>query len=186
MPRMPESRNDYGPVNRIEAEAFGEPGQRTFRAFIANEIEAASLWLEKEQLRALGLAIVEQLSRLEALRSSRTLPSPDPTLAYQGDTSLEFRVGQMALGFDERQGLFLLLAYSAEDEEDRPTFSCQATPEQLRTLSEQIETVVNAGRPLCPLCGVPMDKSGHACIRSNGHSKQPIPPLAEDEADSSE
>lgn len=178
---MPESRHDYGPVNRIEAEAIGEPGQRTFRVLTANEIEAGSLWLEKEQLRALGRAIEEQLGRLRALRSNTDIASPDVTLAYQGEPDLEFRVGQMALGFDERQGLFLLLAYAAgEDDEDRPTFSCQATPDQLRTLAEQIEQVVNAGRPLCPLCGVPMDAGGHMCVRTNGHSKQSIPPLADD------
>ena len=174
---MPESRNDFGPVNRIEAESFGEPGQRTFRVFSANEIEAASLWLEKEQLRALGRAIEEQLGRLQALRATREVAPPDVTLAFAGDVTLEFRVGQMALGFDERQGLFLLLAYAVEDEEeDRPTFSCQATPEQLRALAAQIETVVASGRPLCPLCGEPMDRSGHMCIRANGHSKQPLPP----------
>jgi uncharacterized repeat protein (TIGR03847 family) len=181
---MPESQHDYGPVNRIEAEAFGEPGQRTFRVFTANEIEAAALWLEKEQLRALGRAVEEQLSRLKALRMSKDLPSPDPELAFRGDASLDFRVGQMALGFDERQGMFLLLVYAVEDDdESRPTFSCQATPDQLRTLAERIEEVVNAGRPLCPLCGEPIDRTGHQCIRANGHRKQPVPPLTEEEPD---
>ena len=178
---MPESRHDYGPVNRIEAEAFGEPGQRTFRVFTANEIEAASLWLEKQQLATLGRAIEEQLGRLKALRISPEAPGPDETLAYQGEPTLDFRVGQMALGFDERQGLFLLLVYAVGDEdENRPTFSCQATPEQLRVLAERIETVVASGRPLCPLCGEPIDRGGHHCIRANGHSKRPIPPLAEE------
>jgi uncharacterized repeat protein (TIGR03847 family) len=179
---MPESRHDYGPVNRIEAEAFGEPGQRTFRVFTANEIEAASLWLEKEQLRALGRAIEEQLSRLKALRMNTELPAPDAGLAHVGEAGLDFRVGQMALGFDERQGLFLLLVYAVEDDdESRPTFSCQATPGQLRTLAERIEEVVNAGRPLCPLCGEPMDSTGHHCIRTNGHRSQPVPPLTQEE-----
>jgi uncharacterized repeat protein (TIGR03847 family) len=179
---MPDSRNEYGPVHRVEAEAIGEPGKRTFRLLTANEIESASLWMEKQQLAALGRAIEEQLSRLRALRAARPSPTPDPTLAYQGAPTLEFRVGQMALGFDERQGLFLLLAYSIEDEdENRPTFSCQATPDQLRTLAEQIESVVAAGRPICPLCGQPIDPGGHACIRSNGHSTQPVPPVTDEE-----
>jgi uncharacterized repeat protein (TIGR03847 family) len=88
----------------------------------------------------------------------------------------------MALGFDDRKGLFLLLAYAAEDtDETRATFSCQATPDQLRGLAEQIEQVVAAGRPLCPLCGEPIDKTGHHCIRSNGHSKQPVPPMIDED-----
>jgi uncharacterized repeat protein (TIGR03847 family) len=178
---MPESRNDYGPVNRIEAEAFGEPGQRTFRLLTANETDLAALWMEKQQLALLGNAILEQLNRVKSLRSAEAA-TPDRARAFTGDASLEFRVAQMALGFDDRKGLFLLLAYATDDvDEARPTFSCQATPDQLRELAEQIEQVVAAGRPLCPLCGEPIDKTGHHCIRSNGHSKQPVPPLLEDE-----
>ena len=37
------------------------------------------------------------------------------------------------------------------------------------------------GRPVCPLCGLPMEAEGHACVRSNGHSKQPIPEEEQDE-----
>lgn len=183
---MPESRTEYGPVNRIEAETFGEPGQRTFRLLAANETDAASLWMEKQQLAALGRAIEEQLGRLQALRARPAVAALDADLAYTGTARVEFRVAQMALGFDERQGLFLLLVYDQDDageEDDRPTmptFSCQATPDQLRALAAQIDAVVNAGRPLCPLCGVPLDPGGHACIRANGHSKQAIPPLAEE------
>jgi uncharacterized repeat protein (TIGR03847 family) len=181
---MPESRNDYGPVNRIIAESFGEPGQRTFRVFTVNELEAASLWLEKGQLQALGRAITEQTDRLKLVRNLREAPTPDPTLAFAGDATLDFRVGQMALGFDERQGMFLLFVYAVDDDdEERPTFSCQATPEQLRALAEQIETVVAAGRPNCPLCGQPIDRGGHFCVRTNGHSKQPVPPLTEESPD---
>jgi len=187
---MPESRNDYGPVNRIAAEAFGEPGQRTFRLFTANEVEAASLWMEKFQLAQLGSAIGEQLNRVKALRSADP-PTPDAARAYAGAPALEFRVAQMALGFDDRKGLFLLLAYAPEDVEEssaesRPTFSCQATPDQLRALAEQIEEVVSAGRPLCPLCGEPIDAAGHHCIRANGHSKQPVPPLLQEDEEESE
>lgn len=179
---MPESRHDYGPVNRLAAEAFGEPGGRTFRVLAANATHAASMWLEKEQLAALGRAIEAQLSRLRALRADPTRSAPDPAGAYTGDPSLDFRIGQLALGFDEREGVFLLLAYRVEDEDqDRPTFSCQATPQQFQALAEEIVRVVSAGRPNCALCGLPMDPGGHACARMNGHLKQPIPPVQSDE-----
>lgn len=179
---MPQSRHDYGPVNRIEAEAFGEPGKRTFRVFVANETEAASLWMEKEQLAALGRAIETQLGRLRALRGLREPPAPTPGRAYRGAPSLDFRVAQLALGFDERESVFLLLAYTPEDEDaDRPTFSCQVTSGQFRSLAEQIQRVVAAGRPICPLCALPIDPTGHPCARTNGHLKQPIPPVEEDD-----
>lgn len=179
---MPDSRHDYGPVNRLQAEAFGAPGQRTFRVLVANEVEAASLWLEKEQLAALGRAIETQLRRLRALRAERHAGAPDANRAYTGEPTLEFKIGQLALGFDEREAVFLLLAYTMEDEEpDRPTFSCQATPQQFRALAEEIARVVAAGRPTCPLCGLPIDPTGHICARANGHLKEPIPPVPNDE-----
>jgi hypothetical protein len=28
---------------------------------------------------------------------------------------------------------------------------------------------VSAGRPPCPLCGLPLDTEGHICPRQNGH-----------------
>ena len=29
--------------------------------------------------------------------------------------------------------------------------------------------IVAAGRPPCPLCGLPLDTDGHVCPRQNGH-----------------
>ncbi|HEX5479005.1 MAG TPA: hypothetical protein VFY79_04730 [Dehalococcoidia bacterium] len=40
------------------------------------------------------------------------------------------------------------------------------------------------GRPVCPLCGLPMEPGGHACVRTNGHSKQPIPDEESDDDES--
>ncbi len=179
---MPYGRHDFGLVSRLEAQAFGVPGQRTFRLFAANTSQAAALWMEKEQLASLGRAIEGQLARLRALRSLREVNAPDAATAYTGDPAVDFRIGQLALGYDDREGTFLLLAYSAEDEEqDQPTFSCQATAGQFRELAEAIARVVSAGRPLCPLCHLPIDPAGHICARSNGRLKQPIPPLQTDE-----
>jgi uncharacterized repeat protein (TIGR03847 family) len=181
---MPNSQHDYGPVNRIESEAFGQPGKRTFRVIVANEHRAASLWMEKEQLAALGRAIETQLGRLRAARSARNAAAPDPERAYRGEPELDFRVAQLALGYDEQESAFLLLAYTPEDEDpDNPTFSCQATIAQFRALAEQIQRVVAAGRPICPLCSLPIDPEGHPCARTNGHLKQAIPPLDDDDTD---
>jgi uncharacterized repeat protein (TIGR03847 family) len=181
---MAESRHDFGAVHLIRAESFGPPGQRTFRVLVATATSAASLWMEKEWLRALGTHIEGQLGRARTLGQGRDEPAPDPSSAYRGEPSVDFRVGNLALGYDEERGIFLLLAYTPEDEErDRPTFSCRATPEQLRMLAEEIRRVVTSGRPTCPLCGVPIDPppAVHACIRANGHRHYDIPPEQVDE-----
>jgi len=32
--------------------------------------------------------------------------------------------------------------------------------------------VVAAGRPPCPLCGLPLDPDGHVCPRQNGYRRR--------------
>ena len=41
----------------------------------------------------------------------------------------------------------------------------------LRFASGALE-VVRAGRPPCPLCGAPLDPTGHFCVRRNGHANE--------------
>jgi uncharacterized repeat protein (TIGR03847 family) len=41
----------------------------------------------------------------------------------------------------------------------------------LRFASGALE-VVRAGRPPCPLCGAPLDPTGHFCARRNGHATE--------------
>ena len=41
--------------------------------------------------------------------------------------------------------------------------------DQVRTFSLHALAVVGEGRPLCQLCGLPMDPDGHNCPASNGH-----------------
>jgi hypothetical protein len=39
---------------------------------------------------------------------------------------------------------------------------------QVSAFAKQAETVLTAGRSLCPRCGLPMDPAGHPCPVSNG------------------
>jgi uncharacterized repeat protein (TIGR03847 family) len=41
----------------------------------------------------------------------------------------------------------------------------------LRFASGALE-VVRAGRPPCPLCGAPLEPTGHFCVRRNGHANE--------------
>jgi uncharacterized repeat protein (TIGR03847 family) len=43
------------------------------------------------------------------------------------------------------------------------------TRAQLRVLARHGAEVVARGRPLCPLCGNPLDPTGHICPALNGH-----------------
>ena len=58
---------DFDRVHRLDPDAVGVPGQRHFRIVVQNEQNTAFLWLEKEQLQALGLAVDQLLTPVKAI-----------------------------------------------------------------------------------------------------------------------
>jgi uncharacterized repeat protein (TIGR03847 family) len=165
---MTEETIDFGLVDRLEANSVGEPGKRTFRLIVNAQGEVAVLWLEKEQLNALGEAIEQVLAQIGARAVPAAELSDLPGVAVSA--AVEFQIGQLALGFDQDRKRFLFIAHRREADPEGPaSFLCQATPEQARRLSHEIIAVVNAGRPRCRLCNQPMDPEGHVCPGANGH-----------------
>lgn len=174
----------FGPVTRLQAQALGKPGERRFRLLVeAEDARSAVLWLEKEQLQALGLAVEQLLAEVQGrLAPSQPDALPDPD-SFPLSPTVDLQVGRLALGQDESElesgPRYVLLAYEMEavaaEEGDEPprtaTFACRASREQLRTLSRNIAEVVAAGRPRCPLCGEPLQAldQPHGCVRGNGH-----------------
>ena len=64
---MAEAQYDFASVDAIDAESIGTPGKRTFRLRILRGDESAALWMEKQQLAALGEAIPRLLEQLIGL-----------------------------------------------------------------------------------------------------------------------
>jgi len=164
---------DLGTAKAIEAETFGEPGQRTFRLrMLGANAESASLWMEKEQFQALSLALGQVLSELRYSGN----PEDETIYDFPEVADHDFKVGRMALGVDTSDSTVVLYLSDTEAvEEDEPTLRVRISQDRCSALRTQIEEIVSRGRPVCPLCQSPMDLSGHVCIRANGHSKQPIP-----------
>jgi uncharacterized repeat protein (TIGR03847 family) len=165
MPRI----HDLGDLAHISAEAIGEPGQRRFRLCVMNaRSEAASLWMEKEQLAALGETI-ETALRDEGYRyEPPPLDDRDPGFVEFG--AIEIRVARLSMGLNRDERKLLLFAADGptdQDSEDRVdvAFSFRRAQE----LRNEIGDVVSAGRPPCPLCGGPLDPRRHVCVRTNGH-----------------
>jgi len=168
-------------VSRLEAEAIGEPGQRTFRLRVSSDEHTASLWLEKEQLQALALALMRllvQMGQPEYIPAAGT--APNPLSLFPEQPSLDLKVGRLGLGLDQSEGSIVLFAYEeeaeteeeaeqAEAEQVDAALACRAAPAQCRDLVAMIEGIVASGRPLCRLCLAPIDPEGHVCARSNGH-----------------
>jgi uncharacterized repeat protein (TIGR03847 family) len=163
-------RLDLGLVSSIQAESFGEPGHRTFRLFVETPDGQVSLWLEKEQVVMLGSAVAELLERVPANRGED--PESDALKSFQGE--LEARVGSLSIGYDASLGGFTLEAAdlsSAFDLSNISSIGCLATRAQFSDMRDQIEGIVAAGRPRCPLCSTPLSGGPHFCPESNGHAQ---------------
>ena len=60
----------------------------------------------------------------------------------------------------------------AGDEEEGYLARLYLTAAQARAMATRGTVAVESGRPPCPLCGGPLDPSGHVCPRLNGHGRQ--------------
>ena len=94
------AKHDLGTLQTFETEAVGEPGQRRFRLRLFTEDIAASLWLEKEQVRALSTAIQQVLSQHRRAEDGKRPPS-QPLGAFPLNADLDFQVGRLALAYDD-------------------------------------------------------------------------------------
>ncbi len=135
-----------------------------------------TLGCEKSQLQALVLRLRQMLDAQQvdtpeqAVQTTANGPTPGET---------EWQISEMRLGYHEARHMFVLVASqgaageggeaaTAEPAEDVPSVRFWLSPDQTAALSRQAESVLSAGRPLCPRCGLPMDPSGHPCPVMNG------------------
>jgi len=170
---MAEAQYDFASVDAIDAESSGDPVKRSFRLRILRGDDSAALWMEKQQLAALGEALPRLLEQLNT-PDQHADEDAESITSFPDDPTIEFKVGRMALGYATQEDRLVLLAHdveAGEDESAQPTLSCRFTREQARSLSESCADAVAGGRPLCQLCHRPIDPEGHMCPRANGHQK---------------
>jgi uncharacterized repeat protein (TIGR03847 family) len=161
---------ELDPTDRIAVGTVGEPGKRAFYIQAAGAYRQLTMLVEKVQVQALAeraIAILE-----DEVAGPEETPE-DLVEPLQPD----WRAGQLGLGFDSGRKLALMVAQEAPDPEvedvDAETLSTARIwlrPAQLAALGRRGLELVNAGRPLCALCGLPIDPAGHLCPRKNGKS----------------
>lgn len=174
---LPEDqRVDLGLVDSIEVETIGVPGQRTFNITARSARGQAVVWMEKDQLLQLTLAILQLVQQ----RESPTPPAAYvPEYAHTGDpVSVEFKAGDMRLRYDGPSDVFTMEATdpgdrdeedSGEEEEVAVQFSFgRSTAERL---AKEGQKIVASGRPICPYCHAPINPDGHVCPKANGHNR---------------
>ena len=174
----------YDPPERFIAGTVGQPGERTFYLQATMGTRITSVALEKGQVSQLAERLEELLDEV----TRRTgLSSGAQSAALEVDDgpldlplTEDFRVGAIALAWDH-DGERVIIEAQEESEEplepladdvpdDGPAvLRVRITAGAARAFSRRAIQVVLQGRPPCPLCGQPLDPSGHVCPRQNGH-----------------
>jgi uncharacterized repeat protein (TIGR03847 family) len=185
---MPRLVFDFDPPDRFVAGTVGQPGERTFYLQATGGGRTVSVALEKVQVAALAERLddlLDEVRRRDGDTSDVPVTTPrelEDVAPLDSPVEEEFRVATLALAWDadERKiAIEALAGTPAEAEESAEPFSDEdegpdvmrvlITPAVARAFAKRAKRVVAAGRPPCPLCGNPLDPSGHVCPRQNGH-----------------
>jgi len=177
---MPRQVFFFDRPGRFVAGTVGEPGDRTFFLQASDGGRTVSVALEKAQVRLLAERLGELLATVRRTTGAAAEPVED-TAALEAPVEEEFRVGSMGLAWDAEDEVCVIEALAlSEDEDVEPLSDDEDGPDALRVRLDlgpalafvtRALRVVAAGRPPCPLCGLPLDPGGHVCPRQNGHRR---------------
>jgi uncharacterized repeat protein (TIGR03847 family) len=187
---MPRQIFDFDPPERFVAGTVGEPGQRTFFLQASGGGRLTSVALEKQQVVALAErieALLDEVVRRSGGEASVPAVAPadaEDTDPLQTPIEEEFRVGTMALAWDEDGESVVVEAQAlTEDDDDEsalieedaedgpPLLRVHLSGPAARAFVKRATAVAAAGRPPCPFCGGPLDPEGHVCPRANGYRR---------------
>lgn len=156
------------------ADFTGSPGERTFYLQARSSSGVHSFLLEKQQVAILAEKLQEMLLMIDEDDTIKSAaPQRDPALALDEPIDPEWRVGTIGLLYDEGRDVVVIVLQEVrpdeEDEDDESGYRFFLRRDQVRALILHALAAVGEGRPLCQLCGLPMDPGGHVCPASNGH-----------------
>jgi uncharacterized repeat protein (TIGR03847 family) len=185
---MPRRLFVFDDPDRFATGTVGEPGNRSFFLQARDGRRVVSVALEKAQVAVLA----ERLGRLLVELDRRGIAEDPPSEILPDEHPLDeplneaFRATTLTLGWDVDAEQILIearapglddeddeeaaVAEVEDDDEDGPDLlRVRLSAEAARTFVERAFRVIRAGRPPCPLCGNPLDATGHICPRKNGH-----------------
>jgi len=180
---MPTITHQFDWPDRLVVGTVGEPGSRTFYLQASAGARVVSVALEKEQSAVLAEKIEEILDQLMAQNGNPfSVPATTPIELVDNDplqqpVDPEFRTGTMTLGWDPKTSQLVIEAYPFVETDDElldETLDAVAIePAEMlhvripvgtaRAFAKRTREIVGAGRPICPLCGTPIDVGGHIC-----------------------
>lgn len=168
---MSDASFELPSVDAVTVGTVGPAGQRVFYLQARAGGTLVTVKVEKQQVAALAVALRALLAELPPAADSPSAPELEEPVEPAWVT------GTMGLGpFDEATRRVTLLLQEMVPEEDMDSSASTAhlglTVGQMAALAARADEVVGQGRPPCPLCGSPIDPSGHSCPKTNGHLKR--------------
>jgi uncharacterized repeat protein (TIGR03847 family) len=166
---------DFDAPDHCTVGVLGEVGHRLFLFYCRQGLTETTVKVEKQQIAVLAGylgRIVKELGRPGHL--------PDD-LAFYGTEEFEWVVGTIGVSYDEELDRVVVVLEEigvGEEEDDAEVdeidegghvLRVALTREQAAAFAIHATRLVEAGRPPCPLCSLPLDPSGHDCPRTNGH-----------------
>jgi len=155
---------DLGDLDRFTVGTVGPVGRRTFLLQCRSGAVTLTVKVEKQQVAVLAEYLVRLLG---------DLPRPDQVpedLELDDAGEPRWVVGTLGVSYDEETDRIVLVAEELVAEgEDGDVARCAVTRAQAAAFAIRATSLVEAGRPPCPMCGLPLDPAGHECPRTNGH-----------------
>lgn len=152
------------PVARFVPGFVGVPGDRTFYFEVETGPHGQTSWYlaEKTQVAAFAAQAALLLAELGFTDAGAHLD----LAPLRPPESVAFRVADLTIEYLEGPGLIEIGFGPVED--DAAPAAHWVTPAQLDAAVRIGAAAVEAGRPLCPKCGLAMDPDGHVCPTTNG------------------
>ena len=123
-----------------------------------------TLKIEKQQVAV----VADYLARI--VRDQRRPGASPDELPLEEPAEPAWAVGTVGVSYDEADDRVILVINELVPEEETGAIARVAiTREQAAAFAIIATRLVESGRPPCPLCGSPLDPSGHECPRTNGH-----------------
>jgi uncharacterized repeat protein (TIGR03847 family) len=148
--------------DRVTVGTIGEVGQRLFLVQAREGRRLVVVKVEKDQIAILASWLA---------RVVRTMSRPaelEVDMELEAEYEVDLVAGQITVAADEAAERIEVLIEPAE--EDGDSLSVVLSKEQAAAFAIRSVQLIEAGRPPCPLCGLPLDPRGHDCPRTNGHN----------------
>ncbi|MCD9625093.1 DUF3090 family protein [Rhabdothermincola salaria] len=163
---------DFPDPTQVMPVALGEPGDRLFLLQVVHDDVPVLFKVEKSQVAALCDYLGGILADLPPIDEADIPGDPEPPDPRTAITS--WPIASLAVAYEEDTDRILVVAEPFDDVVDEadpdsepPTARIRMTRAQVAGFIRTGRALVAAGRPPCPLCGLPTGPGRHACPRMN-------------------